>query len=805
MANIQNIAVSTEAETIAPPPKKDTSHLIVTQWKDEFRLRIKSALKSQRGDFTYRNAVDKSIDNRTDFDEVMIKFLNFMSRKPLRNNDYYKYVQAYREGKELNEKYFKHDVKKLHSYYAKFDKDPEGYNPFNYASYQSYVLFMMLKLEGVYSAHHDDYFAVSIKDNREYSPISKTPSVLRGELPFAIKEYDIVRAYPTFIDNELGIKNRSKDVYEQIDKVTFNTLLNMHTNVPSADIEKVREQLKPIYNGRTSEVITEERFLNQGRMFRDLVVYEEKAIAAFVDANNIENYVRLHDGVFVKASDNDQGYQMQIEQIKFAVKHCAKPAVINDTQNFYNYDEEGKLTTSATEYAKFFKQENHIRVTEEGNDKVIIFQDTNNVVKPFNHRTETVGFLKANINELLGDEIENRIARDIKSTIEGGYLLLDSKPLKYYTDPKDSFGLSFKNGFHKYSASTNDIEVSHYSEVDGFFPPHQTQAHEFKLNEEPSEFAAFLTMACTGKDIRNEDLTEEDSITLSSFCTMFGYLCHGYKDQAFSPAIILSDEGANDLGRNGGRGKTILTKAVGYVQSTMLKGGSEFDPSYTHNFADLDKSKRVYIIDDVIAAFKYDNLYTNIVGDINCERKGTVAQSIPFKQAPKFVITTNWAVRYSAEDTSTNRRFIEYKFTDFFNLERTPRTVFGRTLFDDWDDEEWNRFYSFVFYCVGLYLDEGLQRIAYDKTDDNYRAYFSNDAVKEEFERLLKIVKEKEGGFTVSDFLNEYQQYDNPLRHEGFFSKNNVKILVDAHLKKHNSNFKYHKKYRKWIGESLNN
>ena len=131
-------------------------------------------------------------------------------------------------------------------------------------------------------------------------------------------------------------------------------------------------------------------------------------------------------------------------------------------------------------------------------------------------------------------------------------------------------------------------------------------------------------------------------------------------------------------------------------------------------------------------------IYTNIVGSISCQRKGTEAIEIPFSNAPKFVITTNWSVRYDEDEVSTNRRFFEYKFTDFFNMDNTPLKVFGHTLFDDWDEVEWNRFYNFVYGCVGTYLAEGLNRIGYDKSMDNYRAIFSNDVVLNEFERVLK-------------------------------------------------------------------
>jgi hypothetical protein len=341
-----------------------------------------------------------------------------------------------------------------------------------------------------------------------------------------------------------------------------------------------------------------------------------------------------------------------------------------------------------------------------------------------------------------------------------------------------------------------------YKDVDGFFAPHRIQSHTFTETEDKaSEFQVFLTMVSTGKDPRKESLDGADTDVLKSFYSMFGYLCHSYKNASFNPAIILSDDGANDVNRNGGRGKTIFANALQHVQPSIIKGGDEFNPSYIHNFADLRNDKRIYILDDVPAGFKYDALYTNIVGGISCQRKGTEAVEIPFSKAPKFLITTNWSVRYEEEEASTNRRFMEFKFTNFFNLNNTPFKVFGHSLFEDWDSREWNRFYNFVFYCVDLYHADGLNQIPYDKSKDNYRAVFNNDVVFAEFERVFKLVARDSTSFNVSDFLTVYNLFTNPLKNEKLFSSRNLKTLVDTYINEKDLNFKYVTCKRKWVRE----
>lgn len=771
---------------------------LVDDWRAEFTTRIQTTIKSRKQIFSYSDALQKSKGLRTAFDECMISYLTFIRSEPLLNNDYFKYVNSYAKGKELDLKYFKHDVNKLKDYYKKFDANSENYNPFNLENYNRYVLFMMLKLKGFYKTDYDTLFNVIVKDSRENNPLTNIPSVIRGELPFQVKEYDIYRAFPTFIDLEMNIE-RTKDVYSIIDKRKFNTLLNLHKGCKNITIESVRNSLKDVYSDRVNEVITEVRFNNAGQTYRDLTVYEKDAINGFIDANKLSNYVRLHDGIFVLT--DFECTVLEINKVKFSVKECIKPKIENLIVNFYTTDETGEnIKTSPKMYADFFKQENFIRISEAGNDTITIFKDSNNVINPFNHKTDVVPFLKSNINEFSTDAIENKIANDNFSDIQKSYLLIDPIPLTYHRDTKNTFGIAFKNGFVEFIKGAEEVKVMEYQKVKGFFAPHETQQREFSFTAVPevSEFELFLKMVSTGKNPLIEKLNDTDNITFDKFCLMFGYLIHQYKDESLNPGIVLSDAGANDKTRNGGRGKSLFTKAIAEVRNVMLKGGAEFDPNYLFNFADLTKEVDVFIIDDVHAGFNYNALYTQISGGINCQRKGKPAQLIPFKESPKFIITTNWSYRVEEDSTSTQRRFLEFQFTNFFNLENTPKKIFNHNFFEDWDAKEWNRFYNFSFYCVGLYLEYGVQRIEYNKTDDNFRALFNNDVVIDELERIISELTETRLEFSVADFLNIYKRIDNNLRFENYFNHKNTKTLIDVFIKHNNLKLSYSNR-RKWV------
>ena len=86
--------------------------LLIGRFKKEFANKIKTALKSTKRDFSYENAVDKCdfTQEVTDRDSVMIDFIGFIESNPLKDNDFWKYGQAYKNGTKLDEKYFRYDL-----------------------------------------------------------------------------------------------------------------------------------------------------------------------------------------------------------------------------------------------------------------------------------------------------------------------------------------------------------------------------------------------------------------------------------------------------------------------------------------------------------------------------------------------------------------------------------------------------------------------------------------------------------------------------------------------------------------------
>ena len=79
-----------------------------------------------------------------------------------------------------------------------------------------------------------------------------------------------------------------------------------------------------------------------------------------------------------------------------------------------------------------------------------------------------------------------------------------------------------------------------------------------------------------------------------------------------------------------------------------------------------------------------------------------------FEQAPKFFITSNYAPKGYSDSFMRRTQLIE--FSNHYNLNNSPSDEFGDKDFfsDDWNQNDWNCFYSNMFMCIKLYLSKGM-------------------------------------------------------------------------------------------------
>jgi hypothetical protein len=693
---------------------------------------------------------------------------NHLSKNPLFSTQTYRILEFFKESRDevrLMKNVPPPFKKKVEKYIKELQSDITLKDKINQNRYEQLVFYAYLKLLGVYDESDEMWFNLKYKDGREYNPVTQNMGLLRHELGLELYEYDIRAAVPSFIDKILKT-NKRYEVYESIDKKTFATLLNLHNDCDSVSYEYIIKKLQVIYGDAIQEVLSPEIFNQRGAFAKLMFEYEEQAINDFVIANGLQDFIRCHDAIYTLKKCS----KLTFDGIEF-VEKLLEPFTLSE-QRFYEIIDGDKVNTTATKYAEFLANKGFTRVSR-GDDEIHLICTTDKSVDFFPYRSELVSFFKHNVIEpvAIRDKVWNHIAKEYKTKIVEGLRLMESKELSYYKDSSTSIVIPFKNGAAK--VTKDKVNIVSYDNVDGYFSKSSSMEHSYDYTTIVGDFENFIFRAAT-----KCDLFDPTNKTFTAFQSMIGYLVSTHKDPSNAICVVLSDENANEDQRKGRRGKSLLFKGISKVRKAMYKGGKDFNPSYQHNLADLDESFSNYLIDDVPANFNYLDMFTLITGDISCQLKGSKAITIPFHLAPKFMITTNYIFRYDKEDASILGRFAEYKFSDYYNAVHQPKLEFSRLFFDDWDQAEWDKFYSFLVRCCQVYLLKGLLRIEYDKDQDNQKIYCNDNNYEFIAEAIFSYSKQPLSSFSIKDFL-DYVKYNPYLRE---INKNNAHKYINAFL-----------------------
>jgi len=229
--------------------------------------------------------------------------------------------------------------------------------------------------------------------------------------------------------------------------------------------------------------------------------------------------------------------------------------------------------------------------------------------------------------------------------------------------------------------------------LNGYINAKQMIDHDIKIADSSGDFARFVAIICN-----------DDEARIRALKSALGYLMHRYKNPSLVKAIILTDESLED--QNGGTGKGLLFQALGkmrFCQSADMKTRER----NRFFFSTIEKGCSVCHLDDVQENFDFSYLFNVLANDMEIEAKGQNRLVIPFEEAPKIYVSTNFAFKEMQTD-SHKRRMAIYELYRKFNARHQPIDEFGRNFFYDWDEKEWNCFYNFMLECSLIYMQEGL-------------------------------------------------------------------------------------------------
>ncbi len=272
--------------------------------------------------------------------------------------------------------------------------------------------------------------------------------------------------------------------------------------------------------------------------------------------------------------------------------------------------------------------------------------------------------------------------------------MIDSIHLEMLDDTPTTSFIPFRNGIAK--VTKDNVQIVKYVDVEGYIWKDQIVDRDFKeIDDFKNDFQDFI-----GK-VSDEDPEREKALRAT-----IGYLLHTFKDKTHQKAIIFNDEEIND-NPNGGSGKSLMLNALNYIRKVVKIDGKSFDPNksdFVYQRINLDT--QILAFDDVKRNFNFEQLFPLITEGITVNRKNKDEVFIDFSKSAKIVITTNYVI--SGSGNSHERRRHEIEMHQYFNNRRSPLDVYGRLLFDSWNDEDWNKFDNYMISNIQLFLTKGL-------------------------------------------------------------------------------------------------
>ena len=295
---------------------------------------------------------------------------------------------------------------------------------------------------------------------------------------------------------------------------------------------------------------------------------------------------------------------------------------------------------------------------------------------------------------------------------------LNTLPLlsfKFLRDTKDTAYLFFKNG---YLAVTKDSAcLTPYAQMPCHIWKRQILAHAYcgayadaaKCAGLKGDMLTFFELITSRRVFQSQPLGvdnyERDDAKLGAFLSAYGYLLHGYKNVTLARAVLCVDNSLGNLGDDGRTGKSIFCESLKYLKTVQTENGKTWDIDDRFAFQNVTLDTQVIFVDDIAPKFDFPALYPSITGDLSCECKNIKKMVIPFAESPKFALTSNNPVK--GEGASDLARQWVLPFSRFFSMDYTPEMWFGRRLFADWQDADWQDFFDFAIYCISRFLRTG--------------------------------------------------------------------------------------------------
>lgn len=294
--------------------------------------------------------------------------------------------------------------------------------------------------------------------------------------------------------------------------------------------------------------------------------------------------------------------------------------------------------------------------------------------------------------------------------------LLDDIELSILRDTKDTAYFPFINGM--VCVTADKITLRDYKKVipkDKVIFGEKIKKREVGFVSKEEAFSGDFATFCS-RAVGDEGF--------ELLCRSMGYMLHTYKDPARARMIFYSDANRGDGMALGRSGKSLCAEvALSQLRSVSVIDGKQFNPNDRFMLDAFDVNCDIVSFQDMRKAFDKTTLYNMITGDFQVNQKHKNTRTIPFEYSPKIIADSNYGI--SLMGSSDLGRITVIGFDNHYNDTHQPIDEFGRVFFSEWDNQEWNRFYTFMFYCVQMYMKEGIRsyRLSEMMTNNLYTMY----------------------------------------------------------------------------------
>lgn len=580
---------------------------------------------------------------------------------------------------------------------------------------------------------------------------------------YAVKSAE--QKYGAFVDGSkhhflitlAGFCNRvgmSKGYCESMVMKTYQSLTDITTDKLLKPIGNVYRTYAHLHN-------TYVRTVQQRRLNSKIT---GEVVANYIRKGIKPNTPEVLDAIAQKLEANIESVEAIVERLVDEYKEEYNADVKKENGNFKPFwyvDEDEKVCISKLLFRDYLIGNGVYRLRVE--KKWILIKITDSIVEEI-QKDQLKELVFSYIEKLKEFEVWEVLANRVSSVFADDYLeIIPQKVIDFYRDPSTEMRIFYENGI--VTITSENINFEDWGEFKGYVWKNKVLKRNIDLLPE-------CPLSLIQKFLHN--ITKKDPKRLESLLTGLAYMIHSYKDKSNPPAVILNDEVISDE-PEGGTGKGVLVELLKQFRTVVTIDAKKFDFASDFAYQRVNLDTDIIFFDDCKRNFSFENLFSVLTEGIDVNKKGMQEFKIEFKQAPKIIVSTNYAIVGSGN--SHGRRKFELEIAQYYSKKFTPKQEFGKMLFEDFDVQEWNDFDNFIFRACVIYLQKGLVeqelinqpiKQLYAAVSEEFVTFMDEDfgggspvryPQTEMYSAYQKLYPSKLGAKTFYGFVEKYYKY----------------------------------------------